>query len=65
MFWLTRVFTSGTNKHAKLFSDNEKELRRMSKVLHEPIHQRGKQEKHIDVPERKVERAKQNGAIQV
>jgi hypothetical protein len=60
--WLTKLFVSGTNRHAKLTADNDRELERMSKRLHEPVHGRGAQERHIDVPERKIERAVKFGA---
>ena len=62
--WLSSLIVSGTNRHVQLTSDDERELERMARKLHEEIHCKGNQPKHLDVPERKIKRALEYGAHQ-
>jgi hypothetical protein len=63
MIWITPLTVSGTNRHAHLIADDPRELERMSKRLHEPVHSKGNQQPHLDLPERKIARAVQMGAL--
>ena len=63
MIKITQIKTSGTKKWAILKGDDEKELTRMSERLHLPVHGKGDQDPHLDVPINKIKTAIKYGAI--
>lgn len=54
---------SGTKTWAILKSDSDKELNRMSDRLNLPVHGKGSQEPHLDVPTNKIRTALKYGAV--
>ena len=63
MLKITRIKKSGTKEWGILKADSDKELQRMSERMRLPIHGKGDQEPHLDVPKNKIIQAIKYGAI--
>ena len=57
--------TSGTKRWAHVTPDSDKELHRMAERLRVPVHGKGNQELHLDIPENKIPVAVKYGAVLV